>query len=146
MACNPEATSLSSSTQSVANDTSSSSNSNDQNLFSSINRDKVWSMNTSSPDSGKRVIKPWDKRFDATEYTQSLSDEEMKGMLVINIPFVCPVRVRSILLNPGRGEFAVRVSSRECDSLEITKCNLRHWAHKGKQEEERNVGWWKVKG
>ena len=113
MACNPEATTLSSSSQTVASNSSSSSSSSDQNLFTSINRDHVWSVNTQSPESGKAVIKPWDKRFDATEFTQSLNDEDLKGMVIINVPFVCPVRIRSILINPGRGEFAVRVS-KEC--------------------------------
>ncbi|CAO1629440.1 unnamed protein product [Sympodiomycopsis kandeliae] len=68
----------------------------------------------------RRCIKPWDKRHDMGEWTESLSSREAQSdanenadiggdgevKMIINIPFTAPVRISSILINQGAGENA----------------------------------------
>ncbi|KAL5480979.1 hypothetical protein ACEPAI_9920 [Sanghuangporus weigelae] len=74
------------------------------NLFHVIDRDNVHGLNLSVPEDAKALIKPWDEREDTTRYADSGVDDQ----LVIHIPFIQNVRVRSILLKLGRGELTPR--------------------------------------
>ncbi|SPO31464.1 uncharacterized protein UTRI_06594 [Ustilago trichophora] len=71
-------------------------------LFEYIVRDKVWGANLDPPESAKNVIKPWHERLSAEPSTQSNVDDQ----LAITVPFTCPVRLKSILINTGTGDFA----------------------------------------
>ena len=71
-------------------------------LFEYIIRDKVWGANLDPPESAKNVIKPWHQRLSAEPSTQSNVDDQ----LAITVPFTCPVRLKSILINTGTGDFA----------------------------------------
>lgn len=71
-------------------------------LFEYIVRDKVWGANLDPPESARNVIKPWHERLSAEPSTQSNVDDQ----LVITVPFTCPVRLKSILVNTGTGDFA----------------------------------------
>ncbi len=71
-------------------------------LFEYIVRDKVWGANLDPPESAKNVIKPWHERLSADPSTQSNVDDQ----LAITVPFTCPVRLKSILINTGTGDFA----------------------------------------
>ncbi|EST06777.2 PITH domain protein [Kalmanozyma brasiliensis GHG001] len=71
-------------------------------LFEYIIRDKVWGANLDPPESAKNVIKPWHERLSADPSTQSNVDDQ----LAITVPFTCPVRLKSILINTGTGDFA----------------------------------------
>ncbi|GAC95047.1 hypothetical protein PHSY_002622 [Pseudozyma hubeiensis SY62] len=71
-------------------------------LFEYIIRDKVWGANLDPPESAKNVIKPWHERLSAEPSTQSNVDDQ----LAITVPFTCPVRLKSILINTGTGDFA----------------------------------------
>ncbi|KAJ1032801.1 hypothetical protein NDA18_001525 [Ustilago nuda] len=71
-------------------------------LFEYIIRDKVWGANLDPPESAKNVIKPWHERLSADPSTQSNVDDQ----LAITVPFTCPVRLKSMLINTGTGDFA----------------------------------------
>ncbi|CBQ71447.1 conserved hypothetical protein [Sporisorium reilianum SRZ2] len=71
-------------------------------LYEYIVRDKVWGANLDPPESAKNVIKPWHERLSADPSTQSNVDDQ----LAITVPFTCPVRLKSILINTGTGDFA----------------------------------------
>ncbi|PFH48672.1 hypothetical protein AMATHDRAFT_5583 [Amanita thiersii Skay4041] len=75
------------------------------NLYGSIDRDNVHGLNLSVPESAKDIIKPWDQREDTSRYADSGVDDQM----IIHIPFIESVRVKSILLKLGRGEYAPRL-------------------------------------
>ncbi|KAL5522659.1 hypothetical protein ACEPAG_8677 [Sanghuangporus baumii] len=74
------------------------------NLFHVIDRDNVHGLNLSVPEDAKVLIKPWDEREDTSRYADSGVDDQM----VIHVPFIQNVRVRSILLKLGRGELTPR--------------------------------------
>ncbi|SNX87941.1 uncharacterized protein MEPE_06652 [Melanopsichium pennsylvanicum] len=71
-------------------------------LFEHINRDKIWGSNLDPPESAKNVIKPWHQRLTLDPSTQSNVDDQ----LAITVPFTCPVRLKSILIHTGTGDFA----------------------------------------
>ncbi|KAK0548403.1 hypothetical protein OC846_001995 [Tilletia horrida] len=72
------------------------------NLYEFIDRDKVWGLNLSVPESARAVVKPWNERHSLEVSVESLVDDQF----IINVPFICPCRIKSILLNPGRGDMA----------------------------------------
>ena len=71
-------------------------------LYPYIVKHKVWGTNLDPPDSAKNVIKPWDQRLTTTDCVQSNVDDQ----LTITVPFTCPVRLKTILINTGTGDFA----------------------------------------
>ncbi|PWN44770.1 DUF1000-domain-containing protein [Ceraceosorus guamensis] len=81
-----------------------SSSDDTKSLFPQIHLDQVWGLNIEPPESAKKCVKPWHEREDTERFTESGVDDQF----IITIPFTCPVRVKSILLNPGRGDFAPR--------------------------------------
>jgi len=74
------------------------------NLYSVINRDKVYGLNLSVPEDAKAVIKPWNEREAINKFAESGVDDQV----IFHIPFTQNVRVRSILLKLGRGESTPR--------------------------------------
>ncbi|KAF8903369.1 galactose-binding domain-like protein [Gymnopilus junonius] len=74
------------------------------NLFRVIDRDNVYGLNLTVPEDAKEIIKPWDEREDNTKYLDSNVDDQ----LIIHIPFVENVRIKSVLVKLGRGEVAPR--------------------------------------
>ncbi|CAD6977192.1 unnamed protein product [Tilletia controversa] len=72
------------------------------NLYEYIDKDHVWGLNLAIPESARQVIKPWNERNSMEVYVESLVDDQF----IINVPFTCPCRIKSILLNPGRGDLA----------------------------------------
>ncbi|KAG8832866.1 hypothetical protein FRC17_000484 [Serendipita sp. 399] len=74
------------------------------NLFRVIDRDRVHGLNLTVPEDAKELIKSWDMREDATKFVDSGVDDQ----LIINVPFTQNVRVKSVLLKLGRGEFSPR--------------------------------------
>lgn len=90
----------------------------DSNLFAYIDRDQVFGLNLADPETAKHPIKPWDKRLDTELSAESLFLADEDGALfVLTIPFTTNVRLKSILLNPGRGDFAPRVRSKACMTM-----------------------------
>ncbi|KIM47166.1 hypothetical protein M413DRAFT_440671 [Hebeloma cylindrosporum] len=74
------------------------------NLFRVIDRDNVHGLNLTVPEDAKEVIKPWDERDDTTKFLESIVDDQ----LIIHVPFIENVRIKSILLKLGRGEMTPR--------------------------------------
>ncbi|KAN0062345.1 hypothetical protein ACQY0O_005227 [Thecaphora frezii] len=72
------------------------------NLYPYIIRHKIWGSNLDPPESAKNAIKPWDQRLSTADCVQSNVDDQ----LAITVPFTCPVRIKSILINTGTGDFA----------------------------------------
>lgn len=95
------------------------------NLFSQIDRDKVWGLNIDTPSAAasssrtglegegrgrgkgeaKEVIKEWAERGDVSVWVESQEDPD----LILTVPFVQNVRVRSLLLKTAAGEEAPAV-------------------------------------
>ncbi|CAD6889807.1 unnamed protein product [Tilletia laevis] len=75
---------------------------NELNLYEYIDKDHVWGLNLAIPESARQVIKPWNERNSMVVYVESLVDDQF----IINVPFTCPCRIKSILLKPGRGDLA----------------------------------------
>ncbi|KAI8579370.1 hypothetical protein K450DRAFT_242928 [Umbelopsis ramanniana AG] len=71
-------------------------------LYSRIDRDNIRCLNEAEPDSGKSVVKPWDQRLDNDKFVESDADEQ----LLITIPFTGSVKLRSICLRSGHGDYA----------------------------------------
>ncbi|KAK0520217.1 hypothetical protein OC842_007169 [Tilletia horrida] len=74
----------------------------ESNLYEHIDRDKVWGLNLAVPEAAAGVIKPWHERNSLEVYVESLVDDQF----IITVPLTCPCRIKSILLNPGRGDLA----------------------------------------
>ncbi|WVQ85578.1 hypothetical protein IAT38_007744 [Cryptococcus sp. DSM 104549] len=66
------------------------------NLWGHIDRDNVTGLNLADPSSAPVVIKTWDERLDQELYVESGVDDD----LMIHIPFVSSVRLRSLILMP----------------------------------------------
>ncbi|WFD31750.1 hypothetical protein MSPP1_002789 [Malassezia sp. CBS 17886] len=75
-----------------------------ENLYRYIYRNQVWGLNVHPPEAAKAPVKPWDERDSLDACAESGVDDQ----LIITVPFTCPVRIQSILLNPGRGDTAPR--------------------------------------
>ncbi|PWN99045.1 DUF1000-domain-containing protein [Tilletiopsis washingtonensis] len=107
MSCNDEATSTERSLHAAAQsgDAGAASGADDaRSLYPSIRLDQVWGLNVAPPEGAKTCVKPWHEREDTGRWTESGVDDQF----VVTIPFTCPVRMKSILINPGRGDFAPR--------------------------------------
>ncbi|KDN52096.1 DUF1000-domain-containing protein [Tilletiaria anomala UBC 951] len=78
----------------------------DLNLYTFIDRDQVHGLNLADPpeQTAKAPIKPWDRRDDTSAYAESGVDDTF----ILTVPFTCAVRLKSVLLNPGIGDFAPR--------------------------------------
>jgi len=74
------------------------------NLYEVIDRHNVHGLNLTVPEDAKEVIKPWDGREDNSKYLDSSVDDQ----LIIHIPFMQNVRIRSVLLKLGRGSTTPR--------------------------------------
>ncbi|KAI0032858.1 galactose-binding domain-like protein [Vararia minispora EC-137] len=74
------------------------------NMFVAIDRENVHGLNLAVPEDAKETIKPWDERESTDKFAQSNVDDQM----IIHIPFVQNVRLRSILIKSGRGELTPR--------------------------------------
>jgi len=64
----------------------------------------VHGLNLTVPEDAKETIKPWDERESTEKFAQSNVDDQ----LVIHIPFVQNVRLKSVLLKLGRGDVTPR--------------------------------------
>jgi hypothetical protein len=62
----------------------------------------IHGLNLSVPETARDVIKPWDSRDATDTYAESNVDDQ----LIIHIPFIESVRIKSILIKTGRGELA----------------------------------------
>ncbi|VDB88736.1 unnamed protein product [Peniophora sp. CBMAI 1063] len=76
----------------------------DDNMFSAIDRDNVHALNITVPEDAKETIKPWDERESTDKYADSNVDDQM----IIHVPFVQNVRLRTLLVKTGRGETTPR--------------------------------------
>jgi len=74
------------------------------NLFGVIDRNNVHGLNLTVPEDAKEIIKPWDEREDNSKYLDSSVDDQ----LIIHVPFMQNVRIRSVLLKLGRGSTTPR--------------------------------------
>ncbi|KJA13744.1 hypothetical protein HYPSUDRAFT_92649 [Hypholoma sublateritium FD-334 SS-4] len=74
------------------------------NLYGVVDRDNIHGLNLTVPEDAKEVVKPWDQREDNVKYLDSSVDDQ----LIVHIPFIENVRIKSILLKLGRGEVAPR--------------------------------------
>ncbi|TFK72072.1 DUF1000-domain-containing protein [Pluteus cervinus] len=72
------------------------------NLYSLIDKQNTHGLNLSDPEGARSVIKPWNEREDTVKFVDSSVDDQM----VIHVPFVETVRLRSIMLKVGSGEYA----------------------------------------
>jgi len=59
-------------------------------------------LNLTIPEDARSIVKPWDEREDDSKFAESGVDDQ----IIIQVPFVQSVRIRSILLRLGRGELA----------------------------------------
>ncbi|KIK26099.1 hypothetical protein PISMIDRAFT_95931 [Pisolithus microcarpus 441] len=80
------------------------SDSDQSNLFQYIDRDNVHGLNLNVPERAKDTIKPWADREDTTLFADSGVDDQM----IIHVPFSETVRIRSVVLKLGRGEYTPR--------------------------------------
>ncbi|KAF8342759.1 PITH domain-containing protein [Cantharellus anzutake] len=69
-------------------------------LYTVIDRDKVFGLNLTVPEDAKEVIKTWNDRDSVDKWVDSGVDDQ----LIIHVPFIESVKVRSVLLKPARGE------------------------------------------
>lgn len=60
--------------------------------------ESVHGLNLEVPEDAQSVIKPWDEREDVVKYAESGVDDQ----LVIHIPFIQSVKVKSMLLKLGK--------------------------------------------
>ncbi|KAJ7033677.1 galactose-binding domain-like protein [Mycena alexandri] len=74
------------------------------NLYGFIDKDNVHGLNLAVPEDAKAIIKPWDERDSTLKYADSGVDDQ----IILHIPFVQNVRLKSILLKLGRGEVTPR--------------------------------------
>jgi len=74
------------------------------NLYSVIDKNNVQGLNLGVPAAAKELIKPWESREDEEKFVESNVDDQ----LMIHIPFIENVRIKSILLKVGRGDVAPR--------------------------------------
>jgi hypothetical protein len=118
MNCNDETTSLDVTRPHASASSSSIAAGDEQNLYSFIDLDQIFGLNLSDPSQAKLPIKPWDERTDTERYAESGVDDTF----VITVPFTCSVRIKSILLDPGRGDFAPRVRSEGFPQLLTLSC------------------------
>ncbi|KAJ3833307.1 galactose-binding domain-like protein [Lentinula raphanica] len=72
------------------------------NLWRYIDRDNVRGLNLSNPDSASETIKDWNLREDLERFADSSVDDQV----IIHVPFLQNVRLRSVLLKLGTGETA----------------------------------------
>ncbi|KAK8865747.1 hypothetical protein IAR55_000894 [Kwoniella newhampshirensis] len=66
------------------------------NLWGQIDKDNVTGLNLMEPSSAPKVIKTWDERLDDEDYVESGVDDD----LILHIPFVSSLRLRTLLLLP----------------------------------------------
>ncbi|EST05301.1 PITH domain protein [Kalmanozyma brasiliensis GHG001] len=66
-------------------------------LFTSIDRDRVLTLNESTPGSGAAIIKTWDRRLDAEPSCISDADDQ----LILHIPFTSSVKLTTLLFRPS---------------------------------------------
>jgi hypothetical protein len=102
MACNDEVTVLERQLPSGIDASSTAMRGDESNLYAQIDRDKVYGLNLSDPSAAAVCIKPWDRRSDMATWTESGVDDQF----IVNVLFISPVRLKSILVNVGRGDFA----------------------------------------
>lgn len=77
----------------------------------------VYGLNLTVPEDAKEIIKPWDEREDNDKYLDSNVDDQVRWLafpelgsmltiyviqLIIHVPFVENVRIKSILLKLGK--------------------------------------------
>lgn len=63
-------------------------------LYSSIDRDRIWCLNESEPNSGRKCVKPWSSRNDS----QRLLSDPDDGEMLLAIPFVTAVNIKTITI------------------------------------------------
>ncbi|OBZ88527.1 PITH domain-containing protein 1 [Choanephora cucurbitarum] len=71
-------------------------------LYSKIDIDNVSCLNEAEPNSGKKVIRPWNERMDNDKFLESDADEQ----LIVHVPFTGIVKLRSICLRTDRTDAA----------------------------------------
>lgn len=72
------------------------------NLFGSIDKQQIYGLGLSVPESARDVFKPWDQRDDTSKFVESGVDDQ----LIIHVAFNESVRIKSIFFKIGRGEVA----------------------------------------
>ncbi|KAF8697241.1 hypothetical protein AX14_001420 [Amanita brunnescens Koide BX004] len=72
------------------------------NLYHTVDKLNIHGLNLSVPETARDVIKPWDARDSTDKYAESNVDDQ----LIIHIPFLESVRIKSILIKTGRGDLA----------------------------------------
>lgn len=102
MACNDEVTVLERQLPTGIDADQTAMRGDESNLFAQIDRDKIFGLNLADPARAATCIKPWDRRSDMELFTESGVDDQF----ILTIPFIAPVRIKSILVNVGRGDFA----------------------------------------
>ncbi|CEG81475.1 hypothetical protein RMATCC62417_15674 [Rhizopus microsporus] len=71
-------------------------------LYSKIDLDNIRCLNEAEPNSGQKVIRPWNERMDDTKYLESDADEQ----LIVFVPFTGIVKLRSICLRTDNTDAA----------------------------------------
>ncbi|RCH86983.1 hypothetical protein CU097_006287 [Rhizopus azygosporus] len=71
-------------------------------LYSKIDLDNVCCLNEAEPNSGQKIIRPWNERMDDTKYLESDADEQ----LIVFVPFTGIVKLRSICLRTDNTDAA----------------------------------------
>ncbi|SPO23661.1 uncharacterized protein UTRI_03813_B [Ustilago trichophora] len=66
-------------------------------LYSSIDRDRILTLNETVPGSGASIFKPWDRRLDPLPELVSDADDQ----LIIHIPFTSSVKLSTLLFRPS---------------------------------------------
>ncbi|KAF8625167.1 hypothetical protein AX15_005527 [Amanita polypyramis BW_CC] len=74
------------------------------NLYSLVDKQNIYGLNLSVPETARDIIKPWDQRDSTTTYAESNVDDQ----LILHVPFLESVRIKSIFIKVGRGESAPR--------------------------------------
>lgn len=93
-------------------------------LHTRVAMDRVTCLNEAEPGSGPRVLRPWAARFDADAPRLSSDADEQ---LLLAIPFVAPVKLKSICVIGAGGEEspAEMRAFVNCDGLDFGEAELR---------------------
>jgi hypothetical protein len=87
MNCNDETTVLEQVLANGIDGNSTSSRSDETNLYNQINKDRIFGLNLSSPDDGAKCIKPWDKKDEMAIWTESGVDDQVSLSFDSNATF-----------------------------------------------------------
>lgn len=84
MACNDEVTVLEQQAPAGIDSSQTAVRGDEMNLYGQIDRDKIFGLNLADPTTASVCIKPWDRRNDMTDWTESGVDDQVSAIIFAN--------------------------------------------------------------